>query len=238
MSKINKSYYIENEAKIMKQFESVMKSAKKIDLPVNIKDGFSLIEEKARKELKLLLSKLPFVGGKKSPYTSLMIQSALTIAFYKAIKPFNLSGREIGKLIYEIAEKDAQSIPSIKKWLYRKGIFSKKMQNYWRDWSRESLKREYPENWVAEFRESKDGIFDLGFDFIECGWLKLSQMENAEEISQYICLCDYARMKAIGIGFKRTKNLAIGADSCDFRFIRNYQTPRGWPPESLSEYSK
>ncbi|MFX0037587.1 MAG: hypothetical protein ACFE9I_18360 [Candidatus Hermodarchaeota archaeon] len=40
----------------------------------------------------------------------------------------------MGQLIYQIAEKYAESIPSLKKWLYRKAIFSKKMKNFWRSW--------------------------------------------------------------------------------------------------------
>ncbi len=43
-------------------------------------------------------------------------------------------------------------------------------------------------------------------------------------------------MRALGIGFKRTKTLATGANMCDFRFIKGYQTAKGWPPENLEEF--
>jgi hypothetical protein len=79
-----------------------------------------------------------------------MIESAETIAFHKACKSLNLSEREMGKIIYEIAENYAQSISSVKKWLYQKALFSKKMKNYWKDWLKESQKHKYPENWVGD----------------------------------------------------------------------------------------
>ncbi|MFX1557659.1 MAG: L-2-amino-thiazoline-4-carboxylic acid hydrolase [Promethearchaeota archaeon] len=231
----NKSYYVKNKEKIMKEFNSLIKIAEKVVLPNYKELDIHHIEEKARIELYSILSRLPYVGGDKSPFTSLMIQSAETIAFYNAIKPLNFTEREMGKIIYEVAEIYAKSLSSVKKWFYRRAIFSKKMKNYWKEWLKESQKQKYPENWVGEYIEGDKKSFDYGFNFTECGCLKLIQKEGAQEIAPYICLCDYARMKAIGIGFKRTKTIAAGAEMCDFRFTRNYQTQRGWPPEELEE---
>lgn len=49
-------------------------------------------------------------------------------------------------------------------------------------------------------------------------------------------MSDYAMFRALGVGFKRTKTIAINCDVCDFRFVKDYQTPKGWPPESLEEF--
>jgi hypothetical protein len=229
------SYYMKNKKEIFKQFKSLVKTAKIVLSPNYDESILDSIENDAHIKFESLLSRLPYVGGDKAPFTSFMIQSAETIALYKASKSLNLSKREIGKLIYEIAESSAQSIPSIKKWLYRKGVFSKKMKESWREWLKESKKREYPESWVGDFIEGDGKTFDYGINFTECGWIKLIQNEGAEDIAPYACLCDYARMKAVGVGFKRTKTIANGAELCDFRFVRNYQTPRGWPLEDLEE---
>ncbi len=231
----NKKYYINNNEKLIKQFNSLIKTAEKVVLSINGNLEFDFIEKQARIEFENILSRLPYVGGDKGPFTSLMIQSAQTISLYKVLKPLNLSEREIGKIIYEIAESYAQSFSSVKKWLYRKALFSNKMKNHWREWLKESVKRTYPENWVGDFIEGDGKTFDYGINFTECGWMKLINNEGAEEIAPYACLCDYARMRAIGVGFKRTKTRAKGAELCDFRFIRNCDTPRGWPPEDLEE---
>ncbi|NVM38177.1 MAG: L-2-amino-thiazoline-4-carboxylic acid hydrolase [Candidatus Lokiarchaeota archaeon] len=231
----NKGYYVKNKKKIIKQFNSLVKVTKQIISPnyntVVVED----ITKQAYNELENLLSRLPYVGGDKSPFTSLMIQSAETIAFYKAYKSLGLSEREMGKLIYETAEIYSHSISSLKKWLYRKAIFSEKMKNYWRNWLIKSKKHLFFENWVGDFVESDSKSFNYGINFTECGWLKLVDKESAGDVAPYACLCDYARMRALGIGFKRTKTIAAGADMCDFRFIKDYQTPRGWPPEDLEE---
>ncbi|MFW9970070.1 MAG: L-2-amino-thiazoline-4-carboxylic acid hydrolase [Candidatus Odinarchaeota archaeon] len=231
----DKEYYIKNKKNIMKQFNSSFKVVEKAVLPIYSDVDVDRIEKEARFEFESLLSKLPYVGGDKSPFTPLMLQSAQTIAFYKASKALNLAERIIGKLIYEVAESYTQSISPFKKWFFRKSMFSKKMKNFWREWLNESQKQQYPENWVGEFIEGDNENFDWGFNFNECGCLKLLQKEDAEEIAPYICLCDYARMRALGVGFKRTRTIISGAEICDFRFIKNYQTQRGWPPENLDE---
>ncbi len=231
-----KGYYIGNKKKIIKQFNSLVKIVEVLFSSNFDKDLIKNITKQAYKELEILLSRLPYVGGDKSPFTSLMIQSAETIAFYKACKSLNLSEREFGKIMYDIAENYARSISPVKKWLYRKAIFSKKMKKYWKNWMLESQNLNYPENWVGNFKEGeKNKFFNYGFDFTECGCLKLLEKEGVNEIAPYVCLCDYARMRALGVGFKRTKTIAAGAEICDFRFIKEYQTPKGWPPEDLEE---
>ena len=98
----NRRFYIKNKEKIIQQFNLLIKTAEKVILPIYSESDVHHIEKKARIELDSILSRLPYVGGDKSPFTSLMIQSAETIALYNATKSLNLSEREIGKMIYEI----------------------------------------------------------------------------------------------------------------------------------------
>jgi len=231
----NKGYYLKNKKKIIKRFNSLAKVAKEIISTNYERSQVEGITKQAYSEFEELLSRLPYVGGDKSPFTSLMIQSAMTAVFYKACKSLQLSPYEAGKFIYDIAECDAQSISSFKKFIYRKAIFSKKMKNEWRCWLKESQKGKYLENWEGNFIEGDGETFDYGFNFTECGWIKLVEKEGIKDSAPYACLCDYVRMRAIGIGFKRTETIAAGAEICDFRFIKNYKTPKGWPPEDLEE---
>jgi hypothetical protein len=234
-SKNRNNYYIENREKFGKQFKSLIKVGKKRLSSIYSPEIANNLLLDAQIEFNNILTKLTYVGGDKSPYTSFMMESAITLAFIKASKLLQSSNYEVGKLVYEITENYAQANSAIKKWIYRKVIFSKKMKKKWRYWAKESQKRKYSENWVCEFIEGDGKDFDYGLNFTECGWLKLIENEGLREIAPYACLCDYARMRAFGIGFKRTKTIAAGAEFCDFRFIKDYETPRGWPPEDLEE---
>ncbi|MFW9828116.1 MAG: L-2-amino-thiazoline-4-carboxylic acid hydrolase [Candidatus Thorarchaeota archaeon] len=236
------NYYVKNNKKFQKQFRSIFDVVEKVISPKYSSEIVEDVLKTAQIEFNNILTRLTYVGGDKSPYTPLMIQSAISAAFCKASKSHQIPNYEMGKFIYGITENYTQSMSPIKKWIYRKVIFSKKIKNEWKYWLRESQKGKYLDNWVGEFIEGDGKNFEYGFNFTECGWLKLTEKESLKDIAPYICLCDYARMRAIGIGFKRTKTLAAGAECCDFRFIKNYKTPKGWPPESLDEnkdfYSK
>jgi hypothetical protein len=142
----------------------------------------------------------------------------------------------MGQLLYEIAEAYTESLPGFAKWLARRLILSASVKRRWRAALIESQRRAHPGNWVGEFVEGDGESFDYGFNFTECGWLKLVEREGGAEIAPYICLSDYAKMRGVGIGFLRTQTLAAGAKLCDFRFIKGYKTARGWPPEALGEW--
>lgn len=53
---------------------------------------------------------------------------------------------------------------------------------------------------------------------------------DASEFVPYICMTDFAIANATGQGFKRTMTIADGADICDFRWKKGWNSPSGWPP--------
>ena len=232
---INKDYYVIRKKKIIKDAVSILKGSKEILLKeMNLEDYDELVK-KTKINLENMLANLPYVGGKKSPFTDLMLQSVLTAAFYKAYKELNIQNQNFGEVLYEISEFQAELVPKYKKWLARRMVFTKKYMNSWKYWMNISQKGLFPGNWVGEYVEGNSENFEFGLNFRECGLIKLFKKEHIEEVAPYVCLSDYARMRALGVGFKRTKNLASGGDFCDFRFLKNHTTARGWPPENTGE---
>ncbi|MFX0092435.1 MAG: L-2-amino-thiazoline-4-carboxylic acid hydrolase [Candidatus Hodarchaeota archaeon] len=99
-----------------------------------------------------------------------------------------------------------------------------------------SQQRQYSGNMVLEYVAGDGETFEWGVNIQECAVLKLCQCLGLEELVPYICLCDYALYRGIGIGFKRTKTLGMGFDICDYRIVKGYKTPRGWPPENVNDF--
>ena len=98
-----------------------------------------------------------------------------------------------------------------------KNYFSEKKMEFRRNWSKETYKRKYENDWIVDFIEpSKDYVF--GFDYKECGVCKLCKDEGCKELAKYLCQLDYMIVEVIGIKLTRTKTLAEGYDCCDFRF--------------------
>lgn len=230
------NYYLEHKKEIMNQFSKMMLTATEVGRKHFGEETLSELTRRSTDEFEALLPSLPFLGGKNNPSLGLILQSAQTLAFYKACKSVGLDVREFAQLMYEVGEAYYDSVSSIKKRMFRWMAFSSRAKRSWRKWAAETQRRQYAGNWVGEFIEGDGRSFDWGLNFVECGWLKLIREHHAEEAAPYACLGDFVKMRAMGIGFMRTQTLGCGHPICDFRFMRGYQTPRGWPPENLQEF--
>ncbi|UCE10441.1 MAG: L-2-amino-thiazoline-4-carboxylic acid hydrolase [Candidatus Thorarchaeota archaeon] len=229
-------YYIRNKVRFAKEFEKILSVAKKVTHTRFDERTLEILIERSRKQFEHILSEIPYVGGDRSPATELMMHGAQTIAFYKACKSIGMESREFGQLMYEIAEAYMESASWIRRRIVRRLAFSNRAKLQWKTWATESQNREYSQNWIGEFIDGDGTVFDWGLNFEECGWLKLAREHGVEEIAPFACLADFARMRAFGVGFRRTQTLALGHPRCDFRFGKNLETPRGWPPEGLEEF--
>lgn len=87
------------------------------------------------------------------------------------------------------------------------------------EWSRQTYERKYENDWVVDILV--DGPdYDMGFDYRECGVVKLCRDEGCPELAQYLCRLDFTIMEIMGIGLKRTMTLAEGGEKCDFRLTK------------------
>lgn len=236
MTEDSHDYYIRYKNEIMDQFEKMVLVAAEVGQNHLSEETLSNLIRRSREELEALLPSLPYLGGKKSLSWALMLQSAQTLAFYKACKSVGMEVREFAQLMYEVGEAYYDSLSGMKKRVFRWMASSGLVKRGWKRWAAETQRRQYPGDWVGEFVEGDGKSFDWGLNLVECGWLKLIGEHHAEEAAPYACLGDFVRMRALGVGFMRTQTRACGHPMCDFRFVRGYQTPRGWPPENLEEF--
>ncbi|MFX0139542.1 MAG: L-2-amino-thiazoline-4-carboxylic acid hydrolase, partial [Candidatus Hodarchaeota archaeon] len=186
-----------------------------------------------RKEYETLIPQLPYVGGSKNIMSMYLIDSVSMLAVFRVLEKEGLKLHEIGKLCYEFYETMNERRPRP-----RAQIFNKDYINVIKVVAKESQLKRYPEDWVMEFVESDGKTFDYGFNFTECGVCKFFKQQRAEHYIPFICLADFAEARASGYGLKRTQTIGNGAPICDFRFSKNGNTPRGWPPDDLPEYKK
>lgn len=86
-------------------------------------------------------------------------------------------------------------------------------------WSAESHKREYENDWVVDILHG-NGEYDLGYDYHECGACKLCNDEGCPELAAYICRMDFVLADIMNMKLVRTGTIAEGAPYCDFRYSR------------------
>ena len=100
--------------------------------------------------------------------------------------------------------------------------FSEKNMESRRQWSRQTKdpahRKAYPNDWVVEVLEQTED-YRFGFDYRECGALKLCRDQGCPELARYLCRLDYMLTEIMGVKLLRTQVLAEGGDCCDFRFL-------------------
>ena len=230
-----KNYYMNLKPKLMKDFKNVEDYMKNVLVQYFDQSKIEQVLRETGSEFEILLPTLPYVGGEANVLTDSLIMCAWYLPFFRALEGEGLSLREIAKIAYEKMEHDVESKSVEKKRKVREFYFSPSMQTVEINRSKETKSGKYPGDWVSEYVEGDGKIFDFGIDFTECAVCKFLEPHDALRYVPIFCLGDYATYRAFGIGFKRTQTIANGASWCDFRFKKDWETPRGWPTEELEE---
>ncbi|MHA1492171.1 MAG: L-2-amino-thiazoline-4-carboxylic acid hydrolase [Promethearchaeota archaeon] len=236
---IKTDYYVKMKPKMMAQFDKSLQITKDLLMKKFSESKTKEIIKQMKNEYEELFPEIPYIGGKKNPYTTMLVNSVADLAIMRILEKEGLTYHEIGEFIYESSEIVYKSrIRKLKKTGQHPAdqLFNKVYVNYVKTLTEKSQKKQYPYDWVWEFVEGDGKIFDYGFNISECGIHKVFKKLGAEKYVPFICLIDYATANMYGFGFTRTQNLGNGAPICDLRYIKNGTTPRGWPPNHLQEY--
>ena len=228
-------YYLNIKPKIMTKIDKDEKYYKNVLLQYLSKSKIEQLLNETRIEFENSLPQLPYIGGDTNPLGDGFITASWCLPFFRSLEKEGLSLYEIAKISYEKMEYNVESKSADKKRNVRKFYFSPRMRLVEIQRAKETKSGKYPSDWVSEYVEGDGENFDFGIDFTECAICKLFKPHDALKYVPIFCLGDYASYRAFGIGFKRTQKIIFGAPMCDFRFKKDWITPRGWPPEQIEE---
>jgi len=239
--KVLKDYYIKRKPKLMKDFSKEIEVARDM-----LKRKFSEAKinemfNQMKTEYEKIIPEIPYIGGTKNPFTSLLVGGMSSLAMFRVLEKEGFTLRNIGEFYYEF--RDIHN--TIRKRSLEK--ISKDPAQYpfestYVDFAKKTCEisklRNYPYDWVADYVEGDGKIFEWGFNFHECGLHKVFKRLDAEKFVPFFCLTDFSEANILGFGVSRTQSLGFGAPMCDHRYVKNYKTPRGWPPDDLPEFDK
>jgi len=165
---VSREYYMSRKSEILALFDDHAQAWKPF-LANRYGDDFAnIILIEAREQHEALISAIPYIGGHENPMTRHLVRSTTSLALYKAMKAQGKTAEEAGKIIYDAVVERASHLPvSTAKALSPEDIVSKREQ------ARKSQERLYPGDWVWEFVEGAGVEFDYGYDFLECGGIRL-----------------------------------------------------------------
>ena len=219
------NYYTSRKSKLLKDFDKYRRKHVRKALVSHYGDDLTdTIARETRQEYEALIPQLSYIGGKKNPLTTNLIQCAWGLALYKVLKTHDKTAEEAAKIIYEAVEAQLRSSPKFLLRLLGRWMFA---QYRLKKQAAESQKRRYPEDWVWSFIKGDGKEFDFGMDFTECAICKFFHAQGADEFTPFLCLLDFPMSKAFGTGLVRTMTLAEGAEKCDFRYKRGREVKQG-----------
>jgi len=232
------NYYTAQTNKLLRDFDKMAKRCRKVLASHLGGEAPDEIIREARKEFQRLIPEIPYIGGKKNGFTTVMIGCTMLLALYRVLKTQGKRVEEMGKIVVEIEEDRVQSYPKFLRRLLGRGLLSRFGKSRLKKIAEESQKRLYPGGWVATFVEGDGKEFDFGIDYTECGLCKFFHQQGADEFTPYLCLIDFVQQRAMNTGFSRSMTLAEGADRCDFRWKKGKETRPAWPPPWIERSSR
>lgn len=226
-------YYRSQRLKLLKDFDKTVKKYGRKILVRRYGNALAdTIVKESRQEFEVLIPELPYIGGKKNPWTKILIQCAGFLALYRVLKAHGKTVEEAGRLAYELVEAQLLSYSKLLRRLMGRWSFTRYELNKLRRQAAASQKRLYSGDWVMSFVQGDGKEFDYGIDITECAICKFFHTQDADELTPFGCLTDFATSKALGMGLVRTMTIAEGAEKCDFRFKRDRETQQERSPSS------
>jgi len=229
------NYYMRIKPQLMSGFEKEAAYYKNVLTQHMTESKVVQILNEAQSEFENQLPDLPYIGNETNVLAAGFVNATWSLAFFRGLEREGMTLRQIAEMMYAKMEQNVESKSPDSKRKVKEFYFSPQMREVENKRTKESLSGKYPADWVSEYVEGDGQNFDFGINFTGCAIYKFYEPRDALKYVPIFCLSDYASYRAFGIGFKRTRNLVLGASVCEFRFKKDWKTPRGWPPEDLDE---
>ena len=233
-----KNYYIQKKDEMLNDFDKLSLIVNKVLLKEFPSSKVNKWKAEAKKEYSRLIPQIPYIGGDDNSLTRTLILSAAFIPHFKILRKNGVTTRQNGKILFDASKiyfdkKISKPLRPIMGWYTLSGF----NQNSTKKNALQTQLLKYKEDWVMEFVEGEEGKFEYGVNYKECGLVKFYRIHGVEEFVPYLCITDYSLFTVLNINVKRTQTIANGGSFCDFRFIKKGIGPKGWPPESLPEWT-
>ncbi len=227
------TYLRENRTRLMKDFDTIMKPARRLVVELCGETEAAAIMQESRAAYEALLPQVPYIGGDDNPLTETLYQSAAALAFYQVMLAHGQPVEESGRIIYRTTESLFNFNDPLAA-AERANPTGQAIQDEYRRLAQWLAQNPYPGNWKMEFVEGTTD-FDFGMDYTECGLVKFYKAHRADELAPYLCLGDFPISQMVDSGLVRTSTLARGGSRCDFRYKAGRPIQVEWTPDFLKE---
>lgn len=221
--KENQNYYLERKPKILKEFNAILKAAKKV-LSTNFDEKtLQIMLQDMRSQFEELIPRIPYIGGDENLLTRNLLICAEYLPICKVLQQHNLSYEQINDVVRNICKLQLANMPFFSKLglkLLWKFMFSKGLQKQMQKDAKKSQEKIYPDSFVYKFVKGDGITCNFGFDFSDCAICHFFAKEGAAEFVPIMCELDYVLADFAKVKLTRTSTIAHGDKYCNFRYSR------------------
>jgi hypothetical protein len=211
-------YYTSSKEKLLKDFDKTCALMKDALVTRYTEEFVGTLEKAVREEYEKLIPEIPYIkGGRARALNSFLLITAQELSAYKAMEKQGKPPSEAWELCHEALRLNMTKIPSWKKWIMRRIMFSGIMKKIVAKRARKGEKARFGE-FEIEYLGGGENNFDFGVNYLQCGNYNFAMKHGGEPFAPYICMSDIVLSDAMGWGLSRTQTLTDGCGYCDFRF--------------------
>lgn len=187
------------------------------------KEDIHPIMEKVTQETHEIIKRLPYIGGNKNAYTSIIEMNGWFIGFFKVMKSYEFIPEAVAYINREVFIRYCEQVP---KMLWRPIgtlAFSTLAKRYFKNQAKNSQQRIYPEDfeYTFEVNQKKNGYT---FNFSSCALQKHYEAEGVNELKKFCNFGDPVYSAMFGMGCNASHSFATGYDNCILSFEKGRQT--------------
>lgn len=166
-----------------------------------------------------------FATSSSNPIDKRLDFCACFLALIKTLDEKGESFETIRKVSLEVVLEYVRPKNKLSEWA--KGIPLKLLQSPFSSFlltvfNKKVSKKGNEEGFLAHIITDKNETYGLGYgvDIIECGICKLFKKHNFQKYASILCEVDEVTSNLAGLKLIRTGTIALGAQKCDFRFVK------------------
>ena len=166
-----------------------------------------------------------FATSSSNPIDKRLDFCAYFLALIKTLDEKGESFETIRKVSLEVVLEYVRPKNKLSEWA--KGIPLKLLQSPFSSFlltvfNKKVSKKGNEEGFLAHIITDKNETYGLGYgvDIIECGICKLFKKHNFQKYASILCEVDEVTSNLAGLKLIRTGTIALGAQKCDFRFVK------------------
>ena len=220
----NSEYYISQKLKLLKGFDKIAKRARKY-LNNRYGDDFTkLIIAETRDRFDQIIPKIPYIGGRKNQFTSVMILVGWLISFFQVMRVHGKSEEEVNAIFCEVADDYFKSLPRLFLWFLGKIVFTNLFLRRMKKQADKSQKHQYPDDFVYKFVKGNGKNFDWALELSECAVNKFYKAQEVEELKPYCNFFDITYSKYLGMGINANETIGNGCKTCKLQYKKGRET--------------